>query len=92
MTEKTLTLKGEIVERMEAVAQQQGRSIEAVLSDVFPPQTVVIASEFGRALVKAMADVEWVIDDPDLSTNSRDNYQEARYQEWQRSQLDQQDD
>jgi predicted transcriptional regulator len=87
MAERTVTLRSDLVDRLETIAEQQARSVDEVLGDLLglyvPPEN----GNWALAVAEAMeaADIDW-IDDPDASVNSREEYKRYLQEKWQRSQ------
>ncbi len=87
MEERTLTLRADLVDRLEAMASKQGRTIEDVLDDVL--EDVEPAAEkpnnWALAVVRAAteANIEWE-DLPNIANASESGnlYYEDRYQRW----------
>lgn len=94
MTEKTITLRAELVERLEALAQQTGQSIDDILASILNAQTEQSkSSNWAMAVVRGMAeaDIDWV-DAPDLSEKGSRIYREDLHQRWAQSQQGDTDD
>lgn len=88
MSEKTITLRADLVERLETIAAAQGRSVDEVLDALIKPQMPSGAqTNWALALAETMAAerIDWQ-DEPELSARSRDAYQDGLYRCWQRSQ------
>lgn len=89
MTDRTITLPATIVERLEILAEHQGRSVDEVVGDLlntYAP-TPVQANHWALNLAEAMeaAELDW-IDDPEASINSRRHFAEHLRQRWERTQ------
>ena len=93
MTEKAITLRADLVERLQALAQSQGHSVDDVLDHLLPEQQPQNQANWALALAEEMesADIDWT-DQPDLSTNSARNYAAHIQAEWQRRQNEVADD
>ncbi len=87
MTDRMVALRADLVERLEALATEQGRSMNDVLDGLLEPSPRSSKSNWASAVVKRMeaADIDW-IDDPDASTNSRKYYRQHLKEKWERSQ------
>lgn len=72
MAEREIRLQGDLVERLEALAQAQGLSVNDLLETIFPPQRSQAPGNWAYELAIAMeeADIDWQIE-PNLSENSR---------------------
>ena len=83
MSARTITLSSEIADQLEALAEQQGQSIDDLLGTILNERPTPPNNNWAKALVKDMAeaDIDW-IDDPLASTNSKSNFSDAKYQEW----------
>ncbi|MCB9453847.1 MAG: hypothetical protein H6672_20645 [Anaerolineaceae bacterium] len=88
MDEKTITLRGDLVEQLEAIASTEGRSVDEVLAALLASQTAPrTQANWAVNLAQAMADeaIPWK-EEAELSTHSRDLFQDDRYQRWQETQ------
>jgi predicted transcriptional regulator len=87
MTDRTITLDSELVERLESLAQRQGRSLDDVIGEMLGHFVPVSGSNWALAVAEGMeaADINW-IDDPDASTNSRSNFERHLREKWERTQ------
>lgn len=96
MTDRTITLRSDLVERLEALAGQQGRTIDDVgnelLGEMLNSYAPVSGGRWALAVSEAMeaADIDW-IDDPDASVNSRDDFERHLREQWERTQSDDRD-
>jgi hypothetical protein len=72
MTDRTITLDADLVERLEILAQRQGRSLDDLVSEMLGYYAPVSSSNWAFAVAEGMeaADIDW-IDDPDASSNTR---------------------
>jgi hypothetical protein len=89
MEEKTIKLRAELVEQLEKLASVQGRSVDEVLADLIESRSAPRAgSGWALRVAERMEnlDIEWH-DEPELSSRSRETYQNDLYERWQRSQL-----
>lgn len=81
MANRKITLRSEVVERLEEMATQRGESVDMVLSELIGvPSTDVEEAEqeswaVDLAEEMAAADIDWV-DDPQASVNSRRHFYE----------------
>lgn len=73
MTDRTITLQAELVERLESLADVQGRTMDEVLGDLLQQYAPRAQGNWVLAVARGMeaADIDW-IDDPDASANSRE--------------------
>jgi predicted transcriptional regulator len=76
MTDRTITLRSELVERLESLAAQHGRSLDEIgndlLSELLDTRAPNQCGSWALAVAEGMeaAGIDW-IDDPDASLNSR---------------------
>ncbi|MCL4251917.1 MAG: hypothetical protein KJ065_27445 [Anaerolineae bacterium] len=93
MTDRTITLRSELVERLEKLAQ--GRTLDEVVGEILeqavPPRSG--NKNWALAVAEAMeaADIDW-IDEPDASARSREHFEQQAYEKWQRTQTSDIDD
>jgi predicted transcriptional regulator len=91
MTDKTITLQSELVERLETLAQDQGRTVDEVLGEIlehYPPTDPPIAKgNWALAVAEGMeaADIDWH-DEPEASTRSRQYFEQHMLEKWYRTQ------
>ncbi len=90
MAARTITLPSDLVERLETLAREQGRPLDDVLRDLLEHYA---DNNWALTIAKAMeeADIDWK-DDPDLSTRSRENFEQHSYEKWKRTQDSGEDD
>jgi hypothetical protein len=86
MTAKTISLRSDLVDRLENLAQTQGRTLDEVFSDLldhYSPDR----QNWALALAEGMeaADIEWQ-DDPSAAERSREYYEQYLADQWQRTQ------
>lgn len=83
MSSKTITLRSDLVDRLQEIASSQGRSVDDVVETLLEPP----ANNWALAVAEAMEaeDIDWQ-DEPDLSTNSRANYEQHIYEQWKKRQ------
>ncbi len=76
MTDRTITLRSDLVERLETLAVQQGRMIDDVFGELLNSYAPVGGGNWALAVAEGMeaADIAW-IDDPDASVNSRHDFE-----------------
>lgn len=93
MSEKAITLRADLVDRLHALAQLQGRSVDDVLDHLLPEQPPQDDANWALALAEEMetADIDWT-EQPDLSANSARNYAAHVQAEWERRQSEVADD
>lgn len=87
MTDKTITLRADLVERLEVLAQTRGRTIDDVVGELLQPYTPRPGTNWALAVAEDMeaADIDW-IDDPDASIHSRERLNQYLHEKWQRTQ------
>ena len=87
MTDRTISLRSDLVERLEALAEQQGRSLDDVFGELLNNYAPVESGNWALAVAEGMeaADIDW-IDDPDASTRSREHFERHLRRKWQRTQ------
>jgi predicted transcriptional regulator len=87
MTDRTITLRSDLVERLEALAGQQGRSVDEVFGELLNSYAPVVGGNWALAVAEGMeaADIDW-IDDPDASVNSRAHFEGDLREKWERAQ------
>jgi hypothetical protein len=77
MVDRTITLRADLVEQLEALAEKQGRTLDEVFGDLLGNYAPSTDTNWATALADGMtnADIPW-IDDPDASVNSRRDFEE----------------
>ena len=96
MTDRTITLRSDLVERLEALAGQQGRTIDDVgnqlLGEILNSYAPVGGGNWALTVAEGMeaAAIDW-IDDPDASVNSRHDFERHLREHWERTQSDDSD-
>lgn len=87
MTDRTITLRSELVERLETLAERQGRSLDDVFSELLNTYAPTPSGNWALAVAEGMeaADIDW-IDDPNASLNSRVHFQQHLREKWERTQ------
>lgn len=87
MTDRTITLRSDLVERLEILAERQGRSMDEVFGELLNTYAPAASGNWALAVAEGMeaADIEW-IDDPDASLNSRAHFQQHLREKWARAQ------
>ncbi len=87
MTDRTITLRSDLVERLETLAERQGRSLDDVFRELLNTYAPSAGGNWALAVAEGMeaADIDW-IDDPDASVNSREHFQRHLREKWQRTQ------
>ncbi|MCS7072680.1 MAG: hypothetical protein NZM00_14340 [Anaerolinea sp.] len=86
MTDRTITLRSDLVERLEALAEQQGRTVDEVFGELLNSDAPIGGGNWGLAVAEGM-DINW-IDDPDASVNSRAHFERHLREQWERTQRD----
>ncbi len=92
MTDRTITLRSDLVERLEALAGQQGRTIDDVFGEILNSYVPVSGGKWALVVAEGMeaAAIDW-IDDPDASVNSRHDFERHLREQWERTQSDDSD-
>mgnify|MGYP003395644467 CR=1 FL=1 len=85
MTERTISLRSELVERLERLAQ--GRNLNDVVDELLQQTTPPVSGNWALAVAEGMqtADIEW-LDEPDASTRSREHFEQHAREKWLRTQ------
>lgn len=88
MTNRTITLRSDLVERLEALAGQQGRTIDDVFGEIFNIY-VPVGGNWALTVAEGMesASINW-IDDSDASDNSHEEFERHLREKWERTQSD----
>lgn len=89
MTDRTITLPSELVERLEILAKAQGRTIEDVFGELLEQYAPTTGGNWALAVAEGMeaADIEWR-DEPDASSRSREHFERHLRERWQRTQAE----
>lgn len=89
MTDRTITLRSDLVERLEALAGQQGRTVDEVFGELLNSYAPIGGGNWALAVAEGMeaANIDW-IDDPDASVNSRAHFERHLREKWERAQRD----
>lgn len=87
MTDRTITLRSDLVDRLETLAQTQGRTVDEVFGELLEQYVPSVSGNWALAVAEGMeaAAIDWR-DDPDASTNSREHFEQHLREKWQRSQ------
>ncbi|MBC6956113.1 MAG: hypothetical protein IT298_10085 [Chloroflexi bacterium] len=87
MTDRTITLRSDLVERLETLAERQGRSLDDVFSELLNTYAPAASGNWALTVAEGMeaADIDW-IDDDDASLNSRAYFQQHLREKWERMQ------
>jgi hypothetical protein len=82
-----VALDSDLIDRLEEMANDQGRSMNEVLGELLKPLSQPTRSNWAAVVAEGMeaADIDW-IDDPDASANSRKYYKQHLKEKWERSQ------
>ncbi len=93
MAERTISLRSDLVERLEAIADRQGRSVDEVFGDLLGQYAPPEDRNWALAVAVGMeaAEIDW-IDDPDASVNTRAEFSRYLQEKWQRTQQTAEDD
>ena len=89
MTDRTITLRSDLVERLETLAERQGRSLDEVFDELLNTYAPTAGGNWALVVAEGMeaADIAW-IEDPDASMNSRDHFEQHLRERWERTQSD----
>mgnify|MGYP000232793649 CR=1 FL=1 len=89
MNTRTITLPSDLVDRLESLAERQGRSVNDVLGEVLGSYVPSSRTNWALAVAEGMeaADIDW-IDEPHASTNTRADFERHLHEKWQRTQQD----
>ena len=87
MSTRTITLRSDLAERLEAIAKQQGRSIDDVLEELLHTYAPISNVNWALAVAEGMeaAEIAW-IDDANASTNSGAHFEQHLQERWEQSQ------
>jgi predicted transcriptional regulator len=87
MTERNISLRAEIVERLEILAERQQRSVDDFLIDLLNTYSPQSTGNWATTVAEGMeaAEISW-LDDPDASINSRQHFQNYLHQKWEQTQ------
>jgi len=86
-----LMIRTDLHQRLQALAAQQGQSVDEVLEHLLPPPPTEENWALAFAQDMEAADIDWV-NDPNASVKSRDHYQQYVYEKWLRTQNPQTDE
>jgi hypothetical protein len=86
MAAKTITVRADLVERLESLAQIQGRTLDDVFEDLLE-QYSALKPNWAFSLAEAMeeTDIDWQ-DEASLSEHSQRNFEQDAFDKWQRAQ------
>lgn len=79
MSETTISLRSDLVERLQTLAQEQGRTVDEVFDELleqYPRKSSSDNWAFEVAQAMEDADIDW-LDEPDLSARSRENFKQS---------------
>ncbi|HLY26428.1 MAG TPA: CopG family transcriptional regulator [Aggregatilineales bacterium] len=87
MSQRTITLPADLVERFEVLAEQRGRSLDELIAELLSTYIPASGGNWALAVAKGMeaAHINW-IDDPDASVSSREIYKRHLDEKWKRTQ------
>ncbi len=87
MTDRTITLRSDLVERLQTLAERQGRSLDEVFDELLNTYAPTVSGNWALAVAEGMeaAAIDW-IDDHDASLNSRAHFQQHLREQWERTQ------
>lgn len=86
---RTITLPADLVDRLEALAENRGRSVGEMFGEMLSQYAPAPQGNWAMAVAEGMeaADIAW-IDDPNASVNSRDHFERYLREKSQRTQSD----
>ena len=89
MADRTITLRSDLIERLETLAERQGRSLDEVFGELLNTYAPTPHENWALAVAEGMetAVIDW-IDDPAASVNSRGYFQQHLREKWERLQRD----
>jgi hypothetical protein len=92
MSARTITLRSDLVERLETLAGQQGRTIDEVFGELLNSYAPISGGNWALSAAEGMeaADIGW-IDDPDASMNSREHFERHLREQWKKTQSEDSD-
>jgi len=88
MTDRTISLRADLVDQLESLAQTEGKTVNEVFGELLerytPPPTNI---NLALALAEAMenAPIDWR-DEPDASERSREHFERYLTEKWQHTQ------
>jgi predicted transcriptional regulator len=84
---KTITLRADLVERLERLARAQGRTLDDVFGDLLDQYAPPTGNNWALALAEGMeeADIDWQ-NEPLASEHSREHFDQHAFRKWQRAQ------
>jgi hypothetical protein len=87
MSYRTITLPADLVARFEMLADQQGRPLDELFTELLSNYAPTSDSNWALTVAVGMetADIDW-IDDPDASVNSREHFEQHLYEKWRGTQ------
>ena len=87
MTDRTITLRSDLVERLETLAQTQGRSMDDVFGELLEQYAPPVGGNWALAVAEGMeaADIDWR-DEPTASERSREHFERHLREQWRRTQ------
>jgi ribosomal protein S10 len=86
MTAKAITLRSDLVERLETLARTQGRTLDDVFADLLE-QYSLTNPNWALTLAEAMEkeSIDWQ-DEASGSAHSREHFERNTFERWQRAQ------
>ncbi len=87
MTDRTITLPANLVERFEQLADQQRRSLDDLFAELLSNYAPTSGGNWALAVTVGMeaADIDWIVD-PDASAHSRELFKRHLNEKWRRTQ------
>lgn len=87
MTDRTITLRSDLVERLEALASHEGKTLNEVVEQFLNGYISISGGNWALAVAEGMeaAEIAW-IDDANASTNSGDHFEQHLRERWEQSQ------
>lgn len=87
MIGRTITLRSDLVERLETLAERQGQSLDEAFGELLNAYAPAAGGSWALAVAEGMeaADIDW-IDEPDASLNSGAHFWQHLREKWERTQ------
>ncbi len=87
MNHRTITLPADLVERLELLASQRGRSLDELFAELLSNYLPTSGGNWALNVAAGMetADIDW-IDDPDASAHSRELFKRHLDEKWKHTQ------
>lgn len=89
MTDRTITLRSDLGERLETLAGQQGRTLDDVFGKLLNSYAPIGSGHWVLTVAECMEAADTAeIDDPDASMNNRDHFEWHLHEQWEKTQSD----